>query len=568
MNTLHMNFPQFLNRVEQLLNDMSQKQFVILIQDMLNDVPEEKRQAFLERIERSKQVETSDRNLVDEEKQKLKGKVEKTIMQLHQINQGELCLNSKFNPFRNYEDYWNDEIEDEYVFSDPHGIMTELKKADRLIYACIDQTMYEEGLRICRKLSDLKVYVEGEFDSYYGNELSLSDLKYHDLLSFDLNSFESKYLYLTYVCTHLEHRAERLYSVYHGNNVWNTCLLDFEKEGTGRLSQLDLFLPLWIDYLCGKETDARGKLLEEAVSLITDEDVLVNHVMKHADTHPQLLLQVLKMNRFSWDDEKILQIGKEALPKISEYSKIRSYIADLMASSAHRLHQYDLKDDCLLEAYRSEPDMSGYIRLKFHSKNPEKQVSAIREIMDRRGCIQGNAHAIRNRDYCTMLFFEQRFEEMVSLGLTDLNTAFLLCLLYPGYEYPIGMRAMINEALEACEFISDMFHEGFEHAEESDDLKEFTNLFQKWKESVSLSEKQKIKWLNLLDRWIFGMVDHLLAVRRPPSYDATVSRIAAYGELLETNGELDAKKKYMQKYVEAFPTRRKFHEEMGRYAKG
>lgn len=289
-------------------------------------------------------MKTDGRSMFDDEKEKLMKNVRDMMERLEQINEGVLCLESEFDPYR-YDD-WDNDLEDEYMFSDPHGIAEDLRKAYRFIAACIDLTMLEEGLRLCKELASLKIQVNGDYEGYSDNNMDLSDLKSYELLRFDLNNLGRMYLYLTYVCSPLEIRADQLYCAYEDMYLWNMGLSDFRHEGMDELPQLDVFLPTWIDCLCRKERDVRN-LLQEAASLITDEDTLLKTVCKHAGTHPELVLYVLQMERYSSDHETILRIGKEALSKISEYSTARSGIADRMASSAYHLHQYDQECCCI-----------------------------------------------------------------------------------------------------------------------------------------------------------------------------------------------------------------------------
>lgn len=127
---------------------------------------------------------------------------------------------------------------------------------------------------------------------------------------------------------------------------------------------------------------------------------------------------------------------------------------------------------------------------------------------------------------------------------------------------------MRSKVSAECQYISKAYHEGFEEIAEADDTKEFMRLFEQWKKSESVDEKQKQKWLQSMDQWIFAMGNCLLSKKRPKHYEETVSSIAAYGELLEAYGCVRAKQKYMQKYVDLFPSRRRFHEELDRYLRG
>ena len=147
--------------------------------------------------------------------------------------------------------------------------------------------------------------------------------------------------------------------------------------------------------------------------------------------------------------------------------------------------------------------------------------------------------------------------------------ALMLLLLHAGDGFPAGLRAMKYWAVSACQLQTERydFETGRYVKKENSENDEaaFWKLFSKWKAGVTLTSEEKKKWLRRMDAWIHDRVQAIMENNRRNYYDECASFIAALGEVLESNGETDAKAKLAAKYRAGYSRRRRFMDALCSY---
>ena len=152
---------------------------------------------------------------------------------------------------------------------------------------------------------------------------------------------------------------------------------------------------------------------------------MVENARKYVNEHPELYLQILKMKAASGMDDRMLEIGLEAIDAIPSKLLIRSTISLWTACYAHKLCRFDIREKCWLEAFRSDPSVINYLRISFlpwDSKQYHDQILSMIDTAWKESKSNGNSplyfaesmreSSISRNAYCSMMFFEQQFRSV------------------------------------------------------------------------------------------------------------------------------------------------------------
>lgn len=559
-----MNLPAFLNEVDKLTKEFTNEQLMNAIHEIARRLPENKRSGYLRTLQQAKSSNYKNNNRMDEELQ-LEIKICKK--NLEKINMGEYYLDSEYN--EEWDDWYNSDA-DEILFSDEMQLLEKIEKAIQLIHRCIDTEAYEEGEKLAEVLSTLEVTAEGDYQDYYGGALDIGDLYEYRLLNSSPVELLQECLYVVYMGNELRHRAEKMFRLIQNFRGYEVRLEEVLQMGNSDLPQFEQFLPLWIGYLGKQNGMGVNKLLEEAQALTGDEQQKLDIARKFSKTHPELYVQILEENQSSDNKQRMLNIGLEALEKINDNGNIREQIALLAARYACALGNTGVSEYCWLEAFRSEPSVINYMRLRFLSKNwsdyEEKTIQ-----------ISKYSSKEERINYYMLMFWNGEFDQVLKSGMNIKEplgwsytfmkegiAAFLL-LLYKGKKLPAGLKSMQEKIMYACGFEKDKFYAGTTIVSEDSDAELFWKLFNDWKDTVNVSGKEKTQWMKKMEYLITIRVDGIMEANRRNYYGECAAFIAAWGETLESLGEPNAKIRFMRKYKAKYPRRRAFIGELRSY---
>ncbi len=181
---------------------------------------------------------------------------------------------------------------------------------------------------------------------------------------------------------------------------------------------------------------------------------------------------------------------------------------------------------------------------------------------------------ITRNEYCCILFFEKDFDNMEKTNmLIEKNLgwsatfmkegmALLMLLLYQGESNSVGMKSMLYWAIRACGFSKESLYFGTTETNDKTDTDIFCEIFDKWKDNVTLSNSEVKKWMNKIETWICRRVSGIMEANKRNYYRECAEFIAALGEVKESIGEKGAKAKIMEQYRTEYSRRRAFHQEL------
>ena len=171
-----MNYSAFLKKIDQLAAGCDAGSLRLFIHEIARTVPESDRQRFLDQLNHYN--DDSGETLTEEsgpDHEDLSDQINRMIEVLNEINDGDRGLDSDYN--EEWDD-WNDYSRDEFLFSDPSGVLDDIGLAVSLLHAALDREEYEKGAELAQMLSELTVPVSGEYE----DNMQLRDLVNYELL--------------------------------------------------------------------------------------------------------------------------------------------------------------------------------------------------------------------------------------------------------------------------------------------------------------------------------------------------------------------------------------------------
>ena len=560
-----MNLPTFLRKSDEITKQLSKEQLTAVIHEIARTLPEHKREIFLDTLTATYQNTTIDSpKTIRNNHQQLLMELRHNQHILTEINNGIRYLDSKYN--EEWDDWYNSDV-DEVLFSDPMDILPEIEDAIWLIHKCIDQAAYKEGCELAETLSVLEITAKGDYEGFCGEPLGIRDLYEHELLSGSMEKMVRECLYLEYQGNSLESRAEELLCMIHNFQNYSVRLEDVLQTGNHELPEFEQFLPLWIEYLGTHSGMGVKILLEEAQSMLQDEQQILDTARKFANSCPELYKQILEQNSDPDKNQRMMKIGIEALEKISENTKVRSEIALLTASYAYESNQKAVCEYCWLEAFRSYPSLVHYLRLRFCGENwANDELPAIK-------ICQG----LQKTDielYFMLLFWNKEFDTVIAQGMNikealgwsftfmKEGVASFLLLLYQGTDLPAGLSYLLNYVQHKYGFTVEEFCKGTVFTCEENDAELLWKIMCKWKQDVKISNEDRIRWMNKINQLISLRVDGIMTANRRKYYDECAAFVSAYGEVKESLGSVGEKNIFMAEYHRRYPRRSAFIHEL------
>lgn len=560
-----MNLSTFLRKSDEITKQLSKEQLIAVIHEIARTLPEHKREIFLDTLTATYQNTNIDSSkTIRNDHQQLLMELRHNQHILTEINNGIRYLDSEYN--EEWDDWYNSDA-DEVLFSDPMDVLPEIEDAIRLIHKCIDQAAYKEGCELAETLSVLEITAKGDYEDFCGEPLGISDLYEHELLSGSMEKTVRECLYLEYQGNSLENRAEELLCMIHNFQCYSVRLEDVLQTGNHELPEFEQFLPLWIEYLGTHSGMGVKILLEEAQSMLQDEQQILDTARKFANSCPELYKQILEQNSDPDKNQRMMNIGIEALEKISENTKVRSEIALLTARYAYESNQKAVCEYCWLEAFRSYPSLVHYLRLRFCGENwANNELPAIK--------ICQGLQKTDNELYFMLLFWNKEFDTVITRGMNikealgwsftfmKEGVASFLLLLYQGTDLPAGLSYLLNYVQRKYAFTAEEFCKGTRLTCEENDNELLWRIICKWKQDVRISNEDRIRWMNKINQLISLRVDGIMTANRRKYYDECAAFVSAYGEVKESLGSFGEKNVFMAEYHRRYPRRSAFIHEL------
>ena len=599
-----MNFTQFLKAVDQAAAAMSKEQLAEFIHDTARTLPENQREDFLAEMllfaggketHICPELSKADQEAAADFEQK------RSFLRtrLERMESGELCLEGSLNP--EYDD-WYSSAEEEFLYSDPEGILDIIEEACRFVHQCVDCEEYQAACELTGILIGLDIMVGGEYQEYTDEPININDLKSYHLGNVDYRTLVIDAARAAYCASALSERADELYITLM-NSGRRDITLEMILQGGRELPEIDAFLPLWIEHLGRMTGSSAGKLLQEALELADDGEQLLANARKYCGEHPELYEQYLTANQGKTDADSLLAVGTEALETIEKKYLVRSRIALLTSRTALEQDRPELAETCWLEAFRSDTRVVNYLRLLMECRDFSNVREAAAQIY-RETCSQlrkdsyflptaggGRENQLNPTQAYLLAFLGGEFDYVRERAMNATNSlgwsasfmkcglaAFLLLLTEDeslpqdaarqGGELKTmkpGAREMLRRIVAAAGFDKSEYEKGTLRFIEESNEGWFLTCWNHWKRTVPLSREQREALLGWAEGLVTKRVQGIMEGNHRNYYGECAAYIAALGEAREAGGEPNGKQATMAKYMEAYNRRSAFRQVMRGY---
>ena len=599
-----MNFTQFLKAVDQAAAAMSKEQLAEFIHDTARTLPENQREDFLAEMllfAGSKEAHICPEPSKADQEAAADFEQKRSFLRtrLERMESGELCLEGSLNP--EYDD-WYSSAEEEFLYSDPEGILDIIEEACRFVHQCVDCEEYQAACELTGILIGLDIMVGGEYQEYTDEPININDLKSYHLGNVDYRTLVIDAARAAYCASALSERADELYITLM-NSGRRDITLEMILQGGRELPEIDAFLPLWIEHLGRMTGSSAGKLLQEALELADDGEQLLANARKYCGEHPELYEQYLTANQGKTDADSLLAVGTEALEAIEKKYLVRSRIALLTSRTALEQDRPELAETCWLEAFRSDTRVVNYLRLLMECRDFSNVREAAAQIY-RETCSQlrkdsyflptaggGRENQLNPTQAYLLAFLGGEFDYVRERAMNATNSlgwsasfmkcglaAFLLLLTEDGSlpqdaaqqggelkTMKPGAREMLRRIVAAAGFDKSEYEKGTLRLIEESNEGWFLTCWNRWKRTVPLSREQREALLGWAEGLVTKRVQGIMEGNHRNYYGECAAYIAALGEARESGGEPNGKQATMAKYMEAYNRRSAFRQVMRGY---
>lgn len=599
-----MNFTQFLKAVDQAAAAMSKEQLAEFIHDTARTLPENQREDFLAEMllfAGSKEAHICPEPSKADQEAAADFEQKRSFLRtrLERMESGELCLEGSLNP--EYDD-WYSSAEEEFLYSDPEGILDIIEEACRFVHQCVDCEEYQAACELTGILIGLDIMVGGEYQEYTDEPININDLKSYHLGNVDYRTLVIDAARAAYCASALSERADELYITLM-NSGRRDITLEMILQGGRELPEIDAFLPLWIEHLGRMTGSSAGKLLQEALELADDGEQLLANARKYCGEHPELYEQYLTANQGKTDADSLLAVGTEALEAIEKKYLVRSRIALLTSRTALEQDRPELAETCWLEAFRSDTRVVNYLRLLMECRDFSNVREAAAQIY-RETCSQlrkdsyflptaggGRENQLNPTQAYLLAFLGGEFDYVRERAMNATNSlgwsasfmkcglaAFLLLLTEDGSlpqdaaqqggelkTMKPGAREMLRRIVAAVGFDKSEYEKGTLRLIEESNEGWFLTCWNRWKRTVPLSREQREALLGWAEGLVTKRVQGIMEGNHRNYYGECAAYIAALGEAREAGGEPNGKQATMAKYMEAYNRRSAFRQVMRGY---
>ena len=599
-----MNFTQFLKAVDQAAAAMSKEQLAEFIHETARTLPENQREDFLAEMllfAAGKETHICPEPSKADQEAAADFEQKRSFLRtrLERMESGELCLEGSLNP--EYDD-WYSSAEEEFLYSDPEGILDIIEEACRFVHQCVDCEEYQAACELTGILIGLDIMVGGEYQEYTDEPININDLKSYHLGNVDYRTLVIDAARAAYCASALSERADELYITLM-NSGRRDITLEMILQGGRELPDIDAFLPLWIEHLGRMTGSSAGKLLQEALELADDGEQLLANARKYCGEHPELYEQYLTANQGKTDADSLLAMGTEALEAIEKKYLVRSRVALLTSRTALEQDRPELAETCWLEAFRSDTRVVNYLRLLMECRDFSNVREAAAQIY-RETCSQlrkdsyflptaggGRENQVNPTQAYLLAFLGGEFDYVRERAMNATNSlgwsasfmkcglaAFLLLLTEDGSlpqdaaqqggelkTMKPGTREMLRRIVAAVGFDKSEYEKGTLRLIEESNEGWFLTCWNHWKRTVPLSREQREALLEWAEGLVTKRVQGIMEGNHRNYYGECAAYIAALGEAREAGGEPNGKQATMAKYMEAYNRRSAFRQVMRGY---
>lgn len=325
-----MNLINFLNEIDEITKRTSPEKLAKFVHELARTLPESERVDFIKRLKEVQSDFPEEKSVGRSKDATLQKIFDSYEEQLHQIENGELCMTGELN--EEYDDWYCSDAE-EFIYEDPDGVLRIIESAAEFVHSCVENERYQFAYDLADILIGLEITVGGEYLDYASELMPIEDLSYYHLGMLDFPKLVIDGLHAAYCAETPEKRASELYRML-SNSREDGVTLEKVMQSGKELPGFQEFLKSWVAYL-GRQTDALAqRLLKEALEFCNDKEQTLENARRFSKQHPALYEQYILNNLGKESSEKLYAIGEEALNAIDEKYIVRSRIALQMSRIA------------------------------------------------------------------------------------------------------------------------------------------------------------------------------------------------------------------------------------------
>ena len=570
-----MHITDFLNQVDKLAASMTKAQLVEFVHCQARKLPESMRSDFLKELSGDTDSSRSKSKEAGLAKSSPEDLIEDVYRDLERIRNGEVCLTEEYAEGykENYNSWYYDEDEP-MTYYDPEHIADMVSRACSLVYSLIDSEMYQDAMQLSGELLKLKIQVESEYND---EPFTVSDLYENELISGNYEELIYDMLYAAFLGSSPKERPEAIYHIMLQAQLDDISVDKMIRHSQNELPQMREFLSLWIPFLGQQSESMTESLLREATRMEIDENELIEAAKSCGQRHPCLYEELLSGEKIS-DEQRKMEIGLYALRDIPVEYSIRSDIALIVAEIAANRNEPETQDCCFAEAFRSDPDVTNFLRLALESSDYSRFQSEAQSIIQSyapENCgfevafssFRGELTKLHcgMMDYYGLSFLsgeylrvyqETMFPEQGigwSSTFVKCGMALFLLLLFEGQQLPPACERMSTHAAGYLSFDASDYCKGTGRKNTKSNENLFWEKFGQITNSEKLTPEQQenliIHLLVLLDL----RVNAIVSQQKRNYYGECAEMIAAIGEVMESRGQEGRKQQLLLEYKCRFP---------------
>lgn len=590
-----MNYKVFIQKTDEIVNNMDIEELRNCIHTIARKIPETKRDEFFLHINDFHNQNDQDdilrkgicESLMNDKE--VKNKVSEIYDIFNKISDRDVYISAS-----GYEDYSNGYWQSDWIweYEDSEGIGRIIEDAVLFAHDCMNDLRYKEALSIYKLVMNTDYPVEYE-DGGDCFELSFKEMEEEGLISVNIYRLALEVLYTEYQLQTPDRRAERLYSYFNKSCFKNISIEDIFSLGREELQDMDMFLQLWIDLLMKQQGDSVLRLLNEAILLHKGLNGLKEEARRGYKEHPGLYLSAMVEYEKVHDYREVMEIGKEALDYLEIDLRIRGEIALKTSQAFAIMNHNEFMKRCWYEAFNSNSTIINYLRLfsdiesvASYKTDAEKRIEKLKVVdtYNKKTTSETIKNTVSEIEYKYLCFFSGQFdkvqywcmEQKKPLGWTGKfighGVELMLLYLYAGNNlrkagkeiaYRISRSIGFNDETNLVFIRKNMFMETDYYEQNNREI--FWNIFSLWKLNYIASEKDiilYIEWLeSVIDKRIIAIMDGKFRNR----YDDVALLAAALGEVKESLGQHGAKYIIADKYTKIYSRRTNFKKALENY---
>ena len=481
------------------------------------------------------------------------------------IEEGEVYF--ECSSYEEYGDsYWASEYS--YEYSDAFEIEKDLCRAFQIAESLLFQKKYKKASVLYERLC-CTAFQTFDSKTEEWDELKLEDIVEHKLVNLNLKQIALNLMNAKYHAAKGVKRVTALYKYLSLGIGKNIKVEEIFTVGPEELKGIDLFMEDWITFLKNTEGDMAGEFLTVACKYQGGISRLYETAREASLMHPVLFEHVCKSLLDEQKESECEKIGLEAIRELHENLIIRGRIADLTIEAARKLGHEDVIRECYEVAFYSEATLDHYLRLfempdyQNIADRASKHANTLPEKPEWEANHKNQQLRVNSlsKDHKNVLrFFNGEFEYIYELCQRDSSTLGWSGM-FKGFAVPLFILLLDKNkklSIDGERLIDGIaFKKGFMEL----DKKRFVDQLLSWKEKVVLTNRQYEKYISWLKEEVDKRTDAVVGGGFRHSYYKAAILIAAFGEVLESNGMLHGRMVLIEHYKKMHPRKRAFKAE-------